>query len=326
MPNLVPKSIYKVVIEMKLMKKSVLVLLFLLLLIGCATRKAQQPQPVDFRTGTQGLYMSFVPNLPPPKLYDREQLNVMLQVENKGTETVGPGDVIYLSGFDTSIITNIPLQGVDIPTLDGRGPFLPRGGVDTVSFKGILQPLSSRRIDKYQPTILATACYHYETIASAQVCIDPNPFAPTSIQKVCTPSTVSTGSQGAPIAITSVEVEAAPQKTRFKINIQNVGGGDVFRAGADALRKCSPYSGGLGFDDIDFVRIGEVSISNIKITPSCRPKDNSGHFRLVNGQASLFCEYEAPPGQSPFLTPLNIVLQYGYRQSIVRQIEIRPVS
>jgi len=311
---------------MKLMKKSVLVLFFLLVLIGCAGRKAEQPQPVDFRTGTQGLYLSFVSNLPPPKLYDREPLNIMVQVENKGTETVGPGDVVFLSGFDTSIITDIPLQGVDIPTLEGRGPFLPQGGVDTISFRGRIQPFSSRRIDRYVPTLLLTACYHYETIASAQVCIDPNPFAPTSIQKVCTPSTVSTGSQGAPIAVTSVEVEAAPQKTRFKINVQNVGGGDVFRAGADALRKCSPYAAGLTFDEVDFIRLADVSISNIHITETCKPRDNSGHLRLVNGQASIYCEYGAPPEQSPFLTPLNIVLQYGYRQSIARQVEIRAVS
>ncbi len=311
------------------MKKSVIIVLFLVFLMACAGRKAaQQAQPTEFRSGTQGIYMQFVTNLPPPKVFDREPLNVMIQVENRGTAPVGMAglDRIYLSGFDNNIITNIPMDGVDIPPMEGRGPYMPQGGIDTVSFMGRIQPLGSRRIDKYQPTLLATACYRYETIASAQVCIDPNPYAPTSAAKVCTPSTVGTGSQGAPIAVTSVEVTPSPEKTRFKISISNVGGGDVFRAGARYLGSCSPYSGGLGFNEIDFVRVTDVIISGQPIKDTCKPLDKEGHVRLTNGQAQLFCEFNAPPGQSAFLTPLEILLEYGYRYSIFRQVDIRPTS
>ncbi|MEM3154933.1 MAG: hypothetical protein QW165_05235 [Candidatus Woesearchaeota archaeon] len=310
------------------MKKSVVILFFLVFLMACARRAAQEPQPQEFRSGTQGLYLQFVPNLPPPRVFDREPLNVMIQVENRGTAPVGMTglDRIYLSGFDTNIITGIPIDGVDVPPMEGRGPYMPQGGIDTVSFMGRIQSLGARRIDKYQPTLLVTACYHYETIASAQVCIDPNPYAPVSVAKVCTPSTVGTGSQGAPIAVTSVEVAAAPEKTRFKINIANVGGGDVFRVGARYLVACSPYAGGLGFNEIDFLRVADVRISGRSIKDSCKPLDRESHIRLTNGQASLFCEFDAPPGQSAFLTPLEILLDYGYRQSIFRQIDIRPVS
>jgi hypothetical protein len=314
---------------MNSMKKSVIIVFFLLFLLACAGRKsAQTPQPTEFRSGTQGLYMQFVTNLPPPKVFDREPLNVMIQVENRGTAPVGTTglDRVYLSGFDNNIITGIPIDGVDIPPMEGRGPYMPQGGIDTVSFMGRIQPLGARRIDKYQPTLLATACYHYETIASAQVCIDPNPYAPTSAAKVCTPSTVGTGSQGAPIAVTSVEVTPSPEKSRFKITISNVGGGDVFRAGARYLNSCSPYSGGLGFNEIDFLRVADVIISGVSIKESCKPLDRESHIRLTNGQGQLFCEFNAPPGQSAFLTPLEILLDYGYRQSIFRQVDIRPVS
>lgn len=315
---------------MRSMKKSVGIVLFLLLLVACAGigRKAEKPQPQEFRSGSQGLYMQFVTNLPPPKVFDREPLNVMVQVENRGTAMIGSAglDSIYLSGFDTSIITNMPIDGVDIPQMEGRGPYMPQGGIDTVSFTSRIQPLTAKHIDKYQPTLLVTACYHYETIASAQVCIDPNPYAPTSIVKVCTPSTVGTGSQGAPIAVTSVEVVPSPEKTRFKISISNVGGGDVFKPGATNLKKCSPYVGGLGFNDVDFVHVYDVIISGQGIKDTCKPMDNFGNVRLTNGQAQLFCEFNSPPGQSAFLTPLEILLDYGYRSSIFRQIDIRPVS
>ncbi len=308
------------------MKKCV-ILLFLLLL-ACAPRKAEGPQqPVDFRTGTQGLFMEFVPNLPPPRLLSPGPFDVMLRVENRGTSPLGgPLDTVYLSGFDNTIITGILTTGARIPTLEGRSAYVAQGGIDTVSFKGNIAPLAGKRIDKYQPTILATACYNYETVASAQVCVDPNPFAPTAVAKVCTAGPVSLGSQGAPIAVTNVLVDASPGKTRFTVNIQNVGGGDVFRNGVEFMTKCNPYNPGLAFDEIDYVQVADVSISDVRIKPSCKPRDGTDHVRLTNGQATLFCEFSTPVGQSPYLAPLNIVLRYGYRQSIVRQVEIRPIA
>ena len=314
---------------MKFMKKSLIVVFLLIVLIACAPRKAAAPaQPTDFRTGTQGIAVTFVQNLPPPKLFDREPFVAMIQIENKGTGHVGSAlDRIYLSGFDNTIITGINTFGEQVPALEGRGPFLPQGGIDTVTFRGTIQSLSGKRIDKYTPTILATACYNYETVASAQVCIDPNPYAPVSVQRVCTPTTVGTGSQGAPIAVTRVEVEPSPGKTRFRIAIQNVGGGDVFRFGPKYMDSCSPYNPGLGFDEIDFIQVGDVTVSDVSIRESCKPIDpQTGHVRLSGGQATLFCEFTSMREQSPYLTPLNIILRYGYRQSVARPIEIRPTA
>jgi len=314
---------------MSCMKKRVLAILFLFVLAGCpATRDAEVPRPTDFRFGTEGIHMEFVPNLPPPELFDREDLNVLLQVENRGTSNVGftGRDAIFLSGFDNTIITGIPLIGVSIPPLEGRGPFLPQGGIDTVSVTGTIRSLSGLRLDKYEPTILATACYNYETLGTAQICIDPDPFAPTAVERVCVPSTVSPGSQGAPIAVTTVELQTTPGKTRFAINIQNVGRGDVFRMGDAYLNLCSPYTPGLTFKDINYVRVDAVTVSGLDIRNTCKPLDATGHIRLTNGQAQLFCEFIAPQIQSAYLTPINVILRYGYRQSIAKRIIIRPVS
>lgn len=308
------------------MKKSVLLLL-LVVIVACAPTQNDGAQPADFRYGSEGLYMSFVSNLPPPRLLDSEPFNVMLMVENRGTANVGRSDGdIFLSGFDSKIIA-LSTDRQSLPELEGRGPFIPKGGFNTVQFSGTIARLSSYRIDKYQPTILATACYKYETVASAQVCIDPNPFSATSVPKVCTPGTVSLGSQGAPIAVTSVEVEPSPTKTRFRINIQNVGGGDVFMP--DNLAKCSPYSSpGLGFNEVDFVRVDEVMIAGTTLKTSCKPIDGMGALRLTGGSASLFCEFDVASmrAQSAYLSPLNVILKYGYRQSIYMPIEIRPTS
>lgn len=309
------------------MKKR-LVLLCLLLVAACAQQPTdQENQPEDFRHGTEGLSMRFGTNLPPARLFDTEPFHALLEIENRGTYNLGkPGDKIYLSGFDPTIIQGIDTTGISIPVLEGRGAFLPQGGFDTVNFRGRLRSLYDKRIDKYDATLLATACYGYETVASASVCIDPNPFAPTRQQKICTPAAVATGSQGAPIAVTSVDVDAAPSRTRFTITVQNLGGGDVFRQGGQFLNKCNPNSGGLSYEDVDYVQVADVTISDQSIKQSCKPLDATGHLRLPNGIGTLYCELTSMTGQSPYTTPLNIVLRYGYRQSITQYIEIRPVS
>jgi len=314
-------------IEMLSMKKRVISVLFLLVLVACAPGPtAEAPRPTDFRFGNEGLYMEFVLNLPPQNLYSPGEFVAMIHVENRGTSDVGGQlDTIYLSGFDNTIITGISTYGQPITPLEGRGPFVPQGGIGAVGFTGTIQSLSGKRIDKYQPTILATACYNYETVASAQVCIDPNPYAPTSIEKVCLPTPVSLGSQGAPIAVTNVNVVASPGKTRFTIDIQNVGRGDVFRYGLPYLDKCNPYNPGLSFNEVDFVKVTDVSVSGTSILQSCKPIIDS-HVRLTNGKASLFCEFSSARQQAPYLTPLNIVMQYGNRLSIVKRIDIRPIS
>ena len=322
-----PQTINNHQTKIHAMKKAALITL-LILLVACQPQSGTQPQqPQDFRTGTQAISLEFLSNLPPNRLFDRDPFNVVVQVENKGTSKIGGGsDRIYLSGFDHNIITGIGTDGKAIPILDGRGPYLPRGGFDMLDWKGTVLALTDKRIDKYQPTILATACYNYETVASGQACIDPNPFAAASIEKICTPTTVGLGSQGAPIAVSSISVEPAPGRTRFVISISNAGGGNVFKNGAQFLSKCSPYGSGLGYDEIDYVQVADVTLSGISIRQSCKPLDSTGHLRLSNGQAQLFCELSNIQGQSPYMTPINVILRYGYRQSISKQVEIRPLS
>ncbi len=310
------------------MKKRMYALVLFLILTACAQQgQTEEPQTQEFRYGTEGILLRFAPNLPPPVLFDTEPFHALLEIENRGTYSVGnPGDRIYLSGFDPTNIQGIDSSGIPIPPLEGRGPFIPEGGFDTLSFRGRIRSLYDKRIDKYDATLLATACYGYETVASANVCVDPNPFAPTSQQKICTPTSVGTGSQGAPIGVTSVDVTAAPGRTRFAITIQNLGAGDVFRYGGQFLNNCNPYSGGLSFEDLGYIQVADVSISGTSILQTCKPLDTTGHLRLSGGLGTLYCEFTQPVGQSAYTTPLNVVLRYGYRESIIQNIQIRPTS
>jgi len=307
------------------MRKALLILgiIIVIILAGCRAKTATKEGAAfveEFRRGTQGLVMRFTPNMPPTRLFSGEQLAVVLEVENRGTFPVGgPGDRIYLSGFDPNIISGISPAGEQIPLLEGRTQFISQGGFDTVTFRANTRILQ----DRYPVTLLATACYGYETVATANVCIDPNPFAPGIMQKVCVPQNVGLGGgQGAPIAVNLIEVDASPGKTRFKIHVSNVGGGDVFRSGGDALNRCAP-GGMLGFDEIDYVELQDVIVSGVSIRGSCKPLDY-GHIRLTNRQGVVYCEFSSPRGDAAYITPITVVLRYGYRDSLIRNIEILP--
>ncbi len=312
------------------MKKAVImgIVLVVLIISGCQgmTLPGGQKEPVTgYKTGTQGLVMNFMPNFPRARMYDGEDFNALLEIKNRGANEVGyGGDRIYLSGFDTGIITNIPVSGEPIPQIEGINQFNTQGGYDTVEFKGNLYPLSGKNIDSYPATILATACYGYKTLGSENICIDPNPFSPTTAKKVCTPTAVSFGSQGAPIAVTSVEVDPTPRVTRFKIHISNAGGGTVYKPGADYLAKCSPYhTTGLAFpSEVDMVRLSKVEVAGKVITPSCKPLDNEGHVRLISGQATVFCEIGGLGTGPTYTTPMTVELDYGYRSTISKSVVV----
>lgn len=310
------------------MRKTVLLCSFLLLVI-LASCRAPSPQSreqaaafaQEYRRGTEGLYMRMPVNLPPRRLFSGEELPIVLELENRGTYTIGgPGDRIYVTGFSPNVISGISPAGEQIPLLEGRTQFITQGGFDTVSFRAQTRYLE----DRYPVRLLATACYGYETIAPGTVCIDPNPYTPAIRQKVCVPQNVPLGGgQGAPVAVSLIEVDASPGRTRFKIHVQNVGGGEVFRAGGSTLNKCAPGGGGLGFDEIDYVELADVIVDGISIRGSCRPLDN-GHIRLTNNQGTVYCEYDRPRGEAAYVAPITTVLHYGYRTSLFHDMEILP--
>ncbi len=304
-------------------KTIIAALAVLIILTSCVASQPKNTQtPEEFRTGNQGLRVTFVPNMPPTRIFDTDEFNAVLEIENLGAySTKGVADRIYLSGFDPSIITGIKTTGEPIPALEGRGAYIPQGATDRINFKGVPTMLSAKNIDKYPIKLLATACYEYQTIASANICIDPNPYSTTITQKACTPQSISMGgSQGGPIAVTNVQVEASPGRTRLKIDIANNGGGEAFTPGIDSLQRCGPYSSGLEFDEIDTIRLNSVSLPGYSIINSCKPLEQ-GNIRLINNRATVYCDINTQ-GQSTYSTPLTVQLSYGYRSVIYKDIQL----
>lgn len=290
----------------------------------------------NFRTGTDGLVMRFLDNAPPPKQYDEEPLNALIELHNDGATNIQDGGgTLYLSGFDPSLITGVETTGTRIGDLEGRDFDFPDGGFDVINFQANVRDLRQRNIERYEPTLLVTACYDYETIANPEVCIDGDPYSINFQQKVCSSSEVNNfgGDQGAPVAVTKVSVEAAPRKSRFDITVENVGEGLAFQPGGTFLDKCSPYhDDGLDHNDINLVLVEEVKLGNVDIKTSCKPLEQGNLLRIksdqsgasgaaIRGSGIMRCELSGIT-QPAFTSPLRIKLAYGYRDSIQKDIQI----
>ena len=298
------------------MSRKLILLLCCALLSACASTSSQdQSIHSNYHTGTTGLLLRFLPGTPPPKLYSGDPLVATVEVTNKGTFDVSNGR-LYLSGYDPTFLRfNTDTQTLN--QLQGKSLFNPDGLFsNTFDFEDPSVSLPNNA-DKFTQTLKVTACYEYRTQGTAMVCLDPDPYAVRLTQKVCTIQPVSlSGGQGAPIAITSVAEEATRDRVQFKISIQNVGGGDVISPDAGIL-NCHE---GLRRQDIDKVQVTSVEFSGNEIRQNCAPNP----IRLVNGQGYTFCNFEGSVGPEAYTTALNMMFDYGYRQSISTDIQVLP--
>ncbi len=301
-------------------KKTALIVLILatILLTGCGgmTRGRDTP-PVSAQfvaTGTEGIVMQFLPDQPPLKVYTGSPLTFIVEVRNRGTYTV-PSAAFYLTGFDPTMLFLPPNQQTQ--QLEGKSQYNPEGGYTTVEFSSQTVTLPSS-MPNYKPTFLLSACYDYQTIATPLVCVDPNPTVQTADKACQVQKVYSVGSQGAPVAVQSIESEARPSGMYFRIHIANVGGatGTLFKQ--EALQSCL---GGLTYKDLNSLRY-DVMISNRVL--ECEPK---GELRLVNNAGVLFCKGEGIfTSSAAYQTPLNIRLYYAYKNSISKQVEIENID
>lgn len=318
-------------------------LIFLVLISGCRGKKDVNKSIEELRTGANGIIINFLPNNPPEIVYadkTKKSFDVILELNNKGIypqpeeRLGGPNGRVFLSGYDPNIIKLEAKDSTDDLSkraLEGKSLINLNGGSDISIFTGTVD-YDKLNVEKYDLTLLATACYEYESIAEQSVCIDPNPYSTIDEKKVCEVKDISLSGQGAPVAVVKIDEEALQQKTQFRITIKNVGNGDVIKL--ESKEKCNPSgTERLGREDVDKVFVKEVKISNVQL--ECRPfaeasvAGTSGYIRLINGEGSIICELSKDvypnykTSKFVFTTPLTIHLSYFYRNTAERKLQIK---
>jgi len=302
------------------MKRGLVILLLVIALTACSQQNPQEVNQVSavsqyVRSGTQGVEMQFVQNLPPRQMYETGDLVTLIELRNLGHHDLGREAFqqcfVQFGGFDKNIIRGVPERQTcgDLP---GKSEFLQDGGFTTIEFQstGITLPADT---PSYTPPLVATVCYEYKTIATPQVCVDPNFFEITADQKACEVRDGAVGGgQGGPVAVTSVNVDMAGSTAIFTIDISNNGNGRVISP-QTSLTKCPK----LDYNDFDEVHFS-VEMSSGQFI-KCAPQGQI--VRLNNGRGRFVCQFRI--GNTPaYQTPLRIELNYNYMNTIRRDVEI----
>lgn len=295
----------------------ILLILSIFFSVGCNIRQSDASTPDKYHVGNDGLKIKFMTGTPPTKVYENDDLTVVVEVTNKGAYPTSDSGhnfdgKIFIGGFDSSYIAISPTSVQLDSGLYGKDQYNDEGTYDTETFTATSVSLPDET-DSYNPNLQISACYKYKTYASPVVCIDPDPYSSELEDEVCTVRDQSlSGGQGAPVAVTKVEESVTKDQVKFKIHFRNVGDGWVIDP--DYINSDCP--------DTDRENLNKVDV-NVRLSgaqASCKPQ-NPVH--LVNGAGYVVCDTQKPSESTPaYTTPLLIELTYGYSTSISTKVSI----
>lgn len=307
-----------------------------LILAGCNPSNTSKPKDVDFFIGLQGLTIGFLKNTPPQKIFEGDLFPVILNIKNNGAYSIKGNQAVISLGVEKDYTKKVTLLrgGRVSPLLDnsaifglgGKSPINPIGDEETISYNveaGKVDPQS----ESHSSAVIATLCYPYETTLASSVCIDTDISNLRPGKKVCqNKDLIFNNGQGAPVAITKIEVNMLPVqsaqspgdriKPQFLIYIENKGQGTVIRSGA--VRNFCTKSD-ISHEDLNVVYVdAELSNTKLNCQLEAKDKDPPGHIKLKDKKDIIWCDLKEgiPSSQDSYLSPLKIVLSYGYTQSI----------
>ncbi|MCX6711172.1 MAG: hypothetical protein NTZ02_03735 [Candidatus Woesearchaeota archaeon] len=269
----------------------------------------------NYRTGTRGIEINYAASSPPDQVYysgSAVQVPVALEIWNYGAES-GSG-TIFFDGYDSSMF-NLQSQKT-FSTIEGKEASRNPQGTYAFLDVGNVNVNLPTDVDLIEVPIRATACYDYKTAASFSICVDPNPS--NTGKKACTPvnSISGSGGQGGPVEVASIQQESGVGKVILTITIKNVGGGSVIRSGKSS--SCL----NLGQADLNVVSVSGTISSGKKLTCSL---GNSNTVRLVNNEGVVVCTADIDKNQNAYVTPVNLVIGYGYEYATQKNIEIKRI-
>lgn len=319
------------------MKKIMLLLGFLsFFLVSCGvlnTTNSNGDIP-DIHKGTVGLTMEFLKNTPPKEVFEETQFPILLRVHNQGTYSLENEDVLLTLGLERSYTKSIILEETDevnagsteseaLFYVGGKTIANPRGDQEVVSFTataGKIDPQS----EAHPTTVIATLCYPYKTEFTTDVCVDRDPNNIYVVKKACNVQDISLGGgQGAPVAVSKVEVQMLPLeggqgvRPQFIFHVENKGRGEVINL--DFHKDfCRSKTGDFDHRNINAVQFSaKLSNQNLKCSTSLG-EGNGGLIRLRAKSDRVRCTIEEglDTEQISYVSPLVVVMEYGYTESM----------
>jgi hypothetical protein len=311
------------------MKKLIIIIIALLVLSSCGV---PQPKEVKVHEGSDGLVIEFERMAPPDTAFEGEALPITIKMANRGAYDITNG--FYSISVEKAYM-NLEGENIDTFSVNGKSPYDLEGGTLIIRrgvFAGELDPMTQT----LSSTISVTACYPYQTTATANVCIDTDLFGQNP-DKVCSANDISfpSGGQGAPIGITSIEpkMKQHPEDNtkiipQFLIYIRNMGNGQAIEP-SKTRDSCTGAS-----IDPEFWNTAEVKVKLIDKQLDCTPKINpnsaslEGHIKFsrdASREDFIKCELKEGISRSlgTYTSALSIEIDYGYTTTISRTVQIK---
>lgn len=264
----------------------------------------------------------------PSVVYDSEPIQMDILLRNGGSYTVpANGALLKLSGYDPALF-DFPNNGylrlqrlegtADIP--DGYSNYFTLGGI------GIRSGFLNENLPQISSNFIITLCYPYETISSAEVCINPDIYNRNPKPGSCRPGSAKVYNSDSPVSITSVQEryisnDNGNMKVKFDITVSNSGGGKLWSAENDNYEfECGTKIVNNIREIQNKILIKSVSLGDMKL--DCQ---GSGGGQIITlGSSSTFsCLGTINNVVGPYTTQLKINLEYGNSISVSKRVTIK---
>lgn len=301
---------------------SILLVMALIIVSGCT---GQNQENLDYMTGSEGIEVSFVDD-GLNEIYEASAYTLSAEIKNKGVFDEPYGKVV-LRGFDPTIMPfenmadGLVVEG--IPRIDPVSMYNLEGGFELIDFKVPKNEIYIPYGESYNPSLVASSCYYYETVAAPTVCIVPD-LMTYQKQKFCSTDTIYMQSQGAPVAVTKVDENIMENFVNFVITIENIGGGKVLKRDQKVYNNCP---NAIKYEDLNEVQF-DLNIPGMP-APKCMPE---GKVKLVNGKGTFTCKFQITPeygskysleyDKDSFTKQMKIMLQYFYTKDIYKDLNV----
>jgi hypothetical protein len=299
-------------------KRVIMLLVFAMFVAGCASN-GPTSGTTPYCDGIDALQLDFQEGSPPTEVLDNNQypFDVTLRLLNKGEYNIEPQDArIELSGissvdfggpaYQKNVADRIPGKQKD---QDGK---CPEASPQTVSFGSLseTQFKYSRTIPgNTQFTVRADLCYKYKSFAAIQFCVQKE-LPRFGLEPICkVTETKKVSNSASPVHIENFKQYPGQNKVAFNFDIVHKGTGSIhagtlcnteFTNRNKVRVKVTSAVGALQCSTLNGANEGDVILND----------DGKALVRTVNCVMVL----DSVSDSKAFETPLNVELQYNYKQ------------
>jgi hypothetical protein len=300
-----------------------LIIIITIMSSGCTDTTSSFFNPYS---GTEGLSLSFIKNAPSEQIPSETTFTTGVLIENRGAANIPMNEgVVVVSADDFGEYGTI-LQKEDkkLFALQGKSAMRIFTGERDIMFFYMNAPVVEEKTEQ-EATITARACYDYNTLAQTSLCLDKSLETYDNTRKACTQQDlIQMQSQGAPVAITRIEVvrlfsSTTKLKFAFKIYVKNMGTGFVIAK--NTFNSFCTNSANTALNKNFFGRVNiEAHLANEQLL--CTPKAYVDLFQIEEDYILCETKTEYDVSNTAYKSLLTINATYGYVETISQKISV----